>query len=70
MTVIYVGNVDRLSTEENIRSVFEMYGSVASVNLMSGFAFVNMVDDQQAQKAISDLHNQSSWVVHTLSVAA
>ena len=67
MTVIYVGNIDRRSTEAHIRSVFEKYGPVAKVRLTSGFAFVEMADDEQAQKAISDLDNQGSWVVRTVA---
>lgn len=65
MALIYVGNVDRRSTEANVRSAFEVYGPVANVNLMPSFAVVEMIDDKQAQNAISDL-NQSSWVVGNL----
>jgi hypothetical protein len=67
MAIIYVGNVDRRSTEATVRSAFEVYGPVANVNLMSGFAVVEMMDDRQAQNAISDLHYQSSWVVRPVA---
>jgi len=67
MALIYVGNLDRRSTEANVRSVFEVYGPVANVNLKSGFAVVVMTDDRQAQKAISELNNQGSWVVCTMA---
>ena len=67
MATIYVGNVDRRYTEANIRSVFEVYGPVANVNVVSDFAVVNMVDNQQAQKAVSDLNDaRSSWCVRTM----
>jgi RNA recognition motif-containing protein len=68
--VIYVGNIDRRSTEANVRSAFEAYGSVARVNLMGSFAFVEMTDDKQAQTAISDLNDQGGWVVRTLAAMA
>ena len=70
MAVIYVGNVDRRSTEAYVRSVFEMYGPVANVNFKSGFAVVEMIDDRQAQKAISDLNHHGSWVVRNLEATA
>ena len=67
MAIIYVGNIDRRSTAENVRSVFEMYGPVANVSFVSDFAFVEMLDDEQAWKAISDLNYQGSWVVRTMA---
>ena len=69
MAVIYVANVDRRTTEANVRSVFEVYGPVANVNLKPGFAFVEMHDDGQAQNAISDLNTQGSWVVRIAPAA-
>jgi hypothetical protein len=76
MALIYVGNigylgdVDRRSTEANVRSAFEVYGTVANVHLMSGCAFVEMMDDGQAQNAICGLNDQSSWVVRSIAAAA
>jgi len=70
MAIIYVSNIDRRSTEANLRSVFEVYGPVASVNLLPGFAFVEMKDEGQAAHAISDLSNHGSWVVRTLPATA
>ena len=67
MTTIYVGNVDRRCTEASVRSVFEVYGPVANVNILSDFAVVAMIDDQQAQKAIGDLSDgRTSWWVRKL----
>jgi RNA recognition motif-containing protein len=45
MALIYVGNVDPRSNEAVVRTVFEAYGPVASITLMPGFAFVEMMDD-------------------------
>ena len=67
MAVIYVSNIDRRSTEQNVRAVFEVYGPVASVNLLPGFAVVEMQEEGHAQKAISDLSDYGSWVVRKMS---
>ena len=69
MALIYVGNVDRRTTEANVRSVFETYGPVANVNLMPGFAVVEVTDEQQAQDAISALSEKNSWVLRTIAAA-
>lgn len=59
---IYVGNLSFNSTESEIRSLFEQYGTVHTVNLIMdrdsgrfrGFGFVEM-DENEATKAISEL---------------
>ncbi len=59
---IYVGNLAYNATEDTIRVVFEEFGAVTSVKIISdkftgkprGFAFVEMASDDEAQKAISD----------------
>jgi cold-inducible RNA-binding protein len=61
---IFVGNLDFGATEESIRSLFEQYGSVESVRLMTdratgrsrGFAFVEMTDSDEADRAITALN--------------
>lgn len=61
---IFVGNLDFGATEESIRSLFEPYGAVDRVNLITdrdtgrsrGFAFVEMSDNDAAQRAISALN--------------
>ena len=53
MKNIFVGNLDFAATESSIRSLFEPYGSVQRVNLVTdrdtgrsrGFAFVEMTDE-------------------------
>ena len=69
MALIFVGDVDRNSTEVNVRSLFEPYGVVTNVSFVSDFAFVEMPDDQQAQEAISDLNWQGNWMVRPVSGA-
>ena len=63
MKNIFVGNLDFGATEESIRALFEPYGAVESVRLMTdrdtgrsrGFAFVEMRDAGEADKAITAL---------------
>ncbi len=65
MKSIYVGNLPFSSTEEDIRGLFEQYGAVHSVKLVSdretgrprGFGFVEM-DDAAANNAISGLNGK------------
>jgi RNA recognition motif-containing protein len=60
MKNIYVGNLSFNSTEDQVRSIFEAYGAVEKVSIITdrdtgqprGFAFVEMPDDEAAAKAI------------------
>jgi RNA recognition motif-containing protein len=60
---IYVGNLQYGLNEDELRSVFEEYGSVESAKIITdretgrskGFGFVEMSDDSAAQDAINDL---------------
>ena len=62
---IYVGNLSRTVTEETLRKLFEGYGAVSSVKIMTdkftgearGFGFLTMEDDVQAEEAIAALNN-------------
>lgn len=64
MKNIFVGNLDFAATESSIRSLFERYGTVDRVNLVTdretgrsrGFAFVEMSDYAQADQAIAGLN--------------
>ena len=64
MKNIFVGNLDFGVTEEAIRSLFENYGTVERVSLMTdrdtgrsrGFAFVEMTDSAEAERAIAALN--------------
>jgi cold-inducible RNA-binding protein len=61
---IFVGNLDFAATESGIRSLFERYGTVDRVSLVTdrdtgrsrGFAFVEMSDAAQADQAINGLN--------------
>lgn len=64
MKNIFVGNLDFSATESSVRSLFEPYGNVERVNLVTdrdtgrsrGFAFVEMTDAAQANQAIAALN--------------
>jgi len=63
---IYVGNVSYSTTQERLQELFEAYGEVASVNVITdretgrprGFAFVEMATDEAASAAIAALDDQ------------
>ena len=60
---IYVGNLNYKAQEEDVKDVFETYGDVTSVKLISdritgrakGFGFVEMANEQEALDAIENL---------------
>ena len=64
MKNIFVGNLDFGATEDTVRSLFETYGAVERVSLMTdretgrsrGFAFVEMTDTDEADRAIAALN--------------
>jgi len=60
-TRIYVGNLNKATTQEEINTLFAQAGTVTSVDLVKdkgtgvskGFAFVSMPEQAEAEKAIS-----------------
>ena len=60
---IFVGNLEFSATEQDIRQLFERYGVVDTVRIMTdretgrprGFGFVEMSDDTAAHAAITGL---------------
>jgi len=64
MKNIYVGNLTFDATEDQVRSLFEAYGPVEKVSIITdrdtgqprGFAFVEMTDDESAGKAMEALN--------------
>lgn len=64
---IYVGNLAYRTTEEDLRQEFEKYGAVENVDIImdretnrsKGFGFVEMLDNDQANQAISALDGQT-----------
>ena len=66
MKSIFIGNLSFSVTEAAVRWLFEAYGSVASVNIVTdrdsgqprGFGFVEMTTDAEAAKAINGLNGK------------
>ena len=64
MTNIYVGNLSFQTTEEDLQAAFSRFGKVEHVKIVTdrdsgqprGFAFVEMTQANDAQKAISGLN--------------
>lgn len=61
---IFVGNLNYAITEDDMRGIFEEYGELNSVKLITdkftgrskGFGFVEMPDADEAKKAIEELN--------------
>ncbi len=66
MKKIFVGNLAWKATEETLKSLFEQFGEVVSVKIVTdqytgksrGFGFVEMKNDEDAQKAIRELDDK------------
>jgi RNA recognition motif-containing protein len=60
---LYVGNLPFSAADDEIRQLFEQYGQVESVNLISdretgrprGFGFVEMAEREGGERAIEEL---------------
>jgi len=76
MKSLFVGNLDSETTQEELRQLFETYGEVVQVHIIRdrdsglprGFAFVEMTNEAEAEKAIRAL-NGSILRDRTLSVS-
>jgi len=63
---IYVGNLAREVTEDDLREAFEAFGQVKSATLIKdrfsgesrGFGFVEMPSKNEAQTAITDMNGK------------
>ena len=63
---LYVGNLPYSATEDQLTELFSRAGKVDNVRVMRdmatgrarGFAFVEMATDEDAQKAITEFHEQ------------
>jgi len=63
---IYVGNLSREVTEEDLRQAFEAFGQITSVTIIKdkfsgesrGFGFVEMPAKAEAQSAINGLNGK------------
>jgi len=57
---LYVNNLDRFATEDEVRLMFADFGNVISVKLFPGYGFVSYDNAQAAQAAISALNGMMS----------
>jgi RNA recognition motif-containing protein len=72
---IFVGNLDFNTTEDELRQLFEAYGQVDRVSILTdretgrsrGFGFVEMASNEDGEKAIAAL-NGSQMGGRTLNV--
>ncbi|MFT3702865.1 MAG: RNA-binding protein [Agriterribacter sp.] len=63
---LYVGNLSWTMTEDDLRNLFEQYGTVTSIKIVKdretgrskGFGFVEMENDTEAQNALSSLYDK------------
>jgi RNA recognition motif-containing protein len=63
---IYVGNLSRQTTEDELRAEFEAFGAVTTVSIIKdkftgearGFGFVEMANAEEAKKAIEGLNGK------------
>ena len=72
---LYVGNLAKSTTEDELKSLFTQAGAVSAVEVIKdrdsgqskGFAFITMTDQAEADKAIS-MFNAYSLAEHELKV--
>jgi len=63
---IYVGNLSRDATEDDLRQAFEAFGEVSNINIIKdrfsgesrGFGFVEMPTKTEAEAAIEGMNGQ------------
>jgi cold-inducible RNA-binding protein len=66
MKNIFVGNLSFGATEDSVRSMFETYGAVDRVNIVTdrdtgqarGFGFVEMANNAEGDRAIAELNGR------------
>ncbi len=66
MKNLFVGNMHFGTTESDLRALFEQFGEVTRLQVMTdrdtgrsrGFAFVDLADDEAAAKAIAALNGK------------
>jgi len=66
MKNIFVGNLSFSATEDAVRSMFQSYGTIERVSLVTdrntgqarGFGFVEMSDDGEGERAIAALNGR------------
>lgn len=76
MKKIFVGNLAWKATEDSLKSLFEAFGKVVSIRIITdqytgkskGFGFVEMESPEAAEKAIQEL-NEKPYLERNLRVS-
>lgn len=69
MKNIFVGNLSSNLTPDELRTLFQSYGAVERIQIVTdantgysrGFAFVEMTNEVDAAKAVSNLNGTTVW---------
>ncbi|XP_067877970.1 RNA-binding protein 4-like isoform X2 [Heterodontus francisci] len=57
MVKIFIGNLPRIATKEEIKELFEKYGKLTECDIIKNYGFVHMEDKEAADEAIRNLHH-------------
>lgn len=63
-TKLYVGNLPDNCMREDLQTLFNKYGVVSQCDRVKNFAFVHMVGDENAKKAIGELDDSEFMGTH------
>jgi RNA recognition motif-containing protein len=66
---LFVGNLSANRTPDDLRILFQTYGQVEHVEIMTdvdtrysrGFALISMTNDSEAARAVDGLHGTTVW---------
>lgn len=63
MVKIFIGNLSSTATAEELRVLFEKYGSVSECDIVKNYGFVHMPNTFEAEQAIQNLnqHEMHGW---------
>lgn len=72
---IYVGNLSRQASEQDLRTLFSEFGEITAINIpkdkitgqIRGFAFVEMAVQEEAANAIKSL-NETEFMQRVITV--
>ncbi|KAM4617341.1 RNA-binding protein 4B-like isoform 1-T1 [Discoglossus pictus] len=57
MVKLFVGNVPPEATQDELKSLFEQFGSVSECDIIKNYGFVHMDDKKEAEEAVRNLHH-------------